>query len=44
MNMNHVVEITCPSDDRVPDFLCNDTTNVDALPDDVIPAMATCTR
>jgi hypothetical protein len=33
--MNHVVEITCPSDDGIPDFLCNDTTNVDALPDDV---------
>jgi hypothetical protein len=33
--MNHVVEITCPDDDGIPDFLCNDTTNVDALPDDV---------
>ncbi len=33
--MNHVVRITCPSDDGIPDFLCNDTTNVDALPDDV---------
>jgi hypothetical protein len=33
--MNHVVEITCPSNDGIPDFLCNDTTNVDALPDDV---------
>ena len=33
--MNHVVEITYPSDDGIPDFLCNDTTNVDALPDDV---------
>src|SRR5208283_3760454 len=33
--MNHVVEITCPSDDGIPDFLCNDTSNVDALPDNV---------
>jgi hypothetical protein len=33
--MNHVVEITAPSDDGIPDFLCNDTTNVDALPDNV---------
>jgi hypothetical protein len=33
--MNHVVEITCPGNDGIPDFLCNDTTNVDALPDDV---------
>jgi hypothetical protein len=33
--LNHVVEITCPSDDGLPDFLCNDTTNVDALPNDV---------
>jgi hypothetical protein len=33
--MNHVVEIACPSDDGIPDFLCNDTTNVDALPDNV---------
>jgi len=33
--MNHVVEITCPNDDSLPDFLCNDTTNVDALPNDV---------
>ena len=33
--MNHVVRITYPSDDRIPDFLCNDTTNVDALPDNV---------
>jgi hypothetical protein len=33
--MNHVVEITCPNNDGIPDFLCNDTTNVDALPDDV---------
>jgi hypothetical protein len=34
-DMNHVVEITCPSNDGLPDFLCNDTTNVNALPDDV---------
>lgn len=33
--MTHVVEITCPGDDHIADFLCNDTTNVDALPDDV---------
>jgi hypothetical protein len=33
--MNHVVRITYPSDDGIPDFLCNDTTNVDALPDNV---------
>jgi hypothetical protein len=33
--MNHVVRITTPIDDGIPDFLCNDTTVVDALPDDV---------
>ena len=30
--MNHVVRITSPNDDGLPDFLCNDSTNVDALP------------
>ena len=30
--MNHTVRITSPSDDGLPDFLVNDTTNVDALP------------
>ena len=30
--MNHVVRITSPADDGLPDFLCNDSTNVDALP------------
>ena len=33
--MNHLVRITVPEDDGVPDFLVNDTTNVDALPDNV---------
>jgi len=33
--MNHVVRITCPDDDMIPDFLCNDTPVVDALPNDV---------
>jgi len=33
--MNHIVRITVPDDDGIPDFLVNDTTNVDALPDDV---------
>ena len=33
--LNHVVQITCPSDDGIPDFLCNDTTNVDAPPNNV---------
>src|SRR5262249_10531939 len=31
--LNHVVEITVPTDDALPDYLVNDTTNVDALPD-----------
>ena len=31
--MNHVVRLTTPTDDGLPDFLVNDTTNVDALPD-----------
>ncbi|MDB6065752.1 MAG: delta-60 repeat domain protein [Pedosphaera sp.] len=31
--MNHVVRIFAPADDGLPDFLVNDTTNVDALPD-----------
>jgi hypothetical protein len=31
--MNHVVRLTEPTDDGLPDFLVNDTTNVDALPD-----------
>ncbi len=31
--MNHTVRITTPSDDGLTDFLVNDTTNVDALPD-----------
>lgn len=31
--MNHVVRITQPADDGLPDFLVNDTTNVDALPE-----------
>lgn len=30
--LNHLVRITVPSDDNLPDFLVNDTTNVDALP------------
>ena len=30
--MNHVVRLTAPTDDSLPDFLVNDTTNVDALP------------
>jgi hypothetical protein len=30
--MNHVVRITAPTDDGLPDFLVNDTTNVDAPP------------
>ena len=30
--LNHVVRITQPTDDGLPDFLVNDTTNVDALP------------
>ena len=30
--MNHVVEITEPADDGLPDWLVNDTTNVDAPP------------
>jgi hypothetical protein len=33
--MNHIVRITVPEDDGIPDFLVNDTTNVDALPDNV---------
>ena len=33
--MNHIVRITVPADDGIPDFLVNDTTNVDALPDNV---------
>jgi hypothetical protein len=31
--LNHVVRLTVPTDDGLPDFLVNDTTNVDALPD-----------
>ena len=31
--MNHVVRITEPMDDGQPDFLVNDSTNLDALPD-----------
>ena len=31
--MNHVVRLTVPSDDGLADFLVNDTTNVDALPE-----------
>jgi hypothetical protein len=30
--LNHVVELTVPADDGLPDFLVNDTTNVDAPP------------
>jgi hypothetical protein len=30
--LNHVVAITVPADDGLPDFLVNDTTNVDAPP------------
>jgi hypothetical protein len=30
--MNHIVRVTYPSDDGIPDFLVNDTTNVDAPP------------
>jgi hypothetical protein len=30
--MNHIVRLTAPTDDGLPDFLVNDTTNVDALP------------
>jgi hypothetical protein len=30
--LNHAVRITEPTDDGLPDFLVNDTTNVDALP------------
>jgi hypothetical protein len=33
--MNHIVRITVPSGDGIPDFLVNDTTNIDALPDNV---------
>jgi hypothetical protein len=33
--MNHIVRITVPSDDGIPDFLVNDTTNVDALPNNL---------
>ena len=33
--MNHIVRLTVPEDDGIPDFLVNDTTNVDALPDNV---------
>jgi hypothetical protein len=33
--MNHIVRISVPEDDGIPDFLVNDTTNVDALPDNV---------
>jgi hypothetical protein len=33
--MNHIVRITVPSDDGIPDFLVNDTTNIDALPNNV---------
>jgi len=33
--MNHVVRVTVPTDDGIPDFLVNDTTNVDALPNNV---------
>jgi hypothetical protein len=33
--MTHIVRITVPADDGIPDFLVNDTTNVDALPDNV---------
>ncbi len=33
--MNHIVRLTVPSDDGLPDFLVNDTTNIDALPDNV---------
>ena len=33
--MNHIVRLTVPADDGIPDFLVNDTTNVDALPDNV---------
>ena len=31
--MNHVVQLTVPTDDLLPDWLVNDTTNVDAPPD-----------
>jgi hypothetical protein len=30
--LNHVVRLTAPTDDGLPDFLVNDTTNVDAPP------------
>jgi hypothetical protein len=30
--LNHVVRLMAPTDDGLPDFLVNDTTNVDALP------------
>ena len=33
--MNHIVRVTAPDDDGIPDFLVNDTTNIDALPDNV---------
>jgi hypothetical protein len=33
--MDHIVRITVPSDDGIPDFLVNDTTNVGALPNNV---------
>ncbi len=33
--MTHIVRITVPSDDGVPDFLVNDSTNLDALPNNV---------
>jgi hypothetical protein len=33
--MNHIVRLTVPADDGIPDFLVNDTTNVDALPNNV---------
>ena len=33
--MNHMVRITVPIDDGIADFLVNDATNIDALPDNV---------
>jgi len=33
--MNHIVRITVPSDDGIPDFLVNDSTNVDGLPNNL---------
>ena len=33
--MNHIVRITVPGDDGIPDFLVNDSTNVDGLPNNL---------